>query len=71
MIRVTRLDGSQFFVNAEYLQTVESNPDTHLHLVNGHSYVVREPAEEIVERIIEYRRQTRGGGQPVLQLVRD
>ena len=42
MIRVTRLDGSVFYLNAEYIQTVESTPDTHIVLVTGISYVVQE-----------------------------
>lgn len=56
MIRVTRLDGSELYVNAEFIQTVQSSPDTHIVLINGSSYVVKEPDREIVSRIVEYRR---------------
>ena len=38
MILVTRLDNSQFYVNAEFIQSVESRPDTNITLINGHSY---------------------------------
>ena len=62
MIRMTRLDGTQFYVNAEFIQSVESTPDTHVVLLNGHSYVVRERDNEIVERILDYRRAAYGGG---------
>ena len=62
MILVTRLDGSRFYVNAELIQSVESRPDTHIVLVNGHSFVVREPDLEVVERILAYRRGVYGGG---------
>ena len=69
MIRVTRLDGTQFYVNAEFIQSVESTPDTHVVLLNGHSYVVQERDHEIVERIAEYRRGAGGGSRPPLQLI--
>jgi flagellar protein FlbD len=70
MIRVTRLDRSQFYVNAEFIQSVESTPDTHIVLFNGHSYVVTESDQEVVDRIIEYRSAAYGGGRaPALRVV--
>lgn len=69
MIQMTRLDGTQFYVNAEFIQSVESTPDTHVVLLNGHSYVVREPDEEIVRRILEYRSGTATSSRPPLQLL--
>ncbi len=62
MIRVTRLDGSELYVNAEFIQSVESTPDTHIVMVNGQSYVVTEPDVEVVEQILGYRRKVYGGG---------
>lgn len=70
MIRVTRLDHSQFYVNAEFIQSVESTPDTHIVLFNGHSYVVTERDHDIVDLILEYRRSLYGGGRaPHLRVV--
>lgn len=57
MILVTRLDGSELYINAEFIQSVQSTPDTHIVLINGSSYVVREPDRDVVDRILEYRRQ--------------
>ncbi len=72
MIRVTRLDRSEFVLNAEFIQSVESTPDTHVVLFNGHSFVVLEPADEVVERVLAYRRSVYGGvARPPLSLVRD
>ena len=68
MIRVTRLDQSEFYVNAEFIQTVESTPDTHVVLMNGHSYVVTEPDHEVVARIMRYRSAAYGGGHPAPNL---
>jgi len=69
VIQMTRLDGTQFYVNAEFIQSVESTPDTHVVLLNGHSYVVRELDEEIVRRILEYRGGTATTSRPALQLL--
>ena len=70
MIRVTRLDHSQFYVNAEFIQSVESTPDTHIVLFNGHSYVVTERDHDVVDLIMEYRRAAYGGGRlPHLRVV--
>ena len=40
MIRVTRLDKSEFYLNAEFILSVESTPDTHIVLLGGAKYVV-------------------------------
>ena len=57
MIAVTKLNGEQFMVNAELVELVESTPDTILSLTTGKKYMVRETVDEIVDRIIQYRRQ--------------
>ena len=58
MIHVTRLDGSDLVLNCELLETVERTPDTVITLFNGHKLVVRESVDEIVARVIRYRRAT-------------
>jgi len=60
VICVTRLNGSQVYVNAEHIQALEAMPDTHIQLTNGQSYIAREPVPELVERIIAYQRRVRG-----------
>ncbi len=58
MIHVTRLDGSDFVVNAGHLLLVEHTPDTVLVLTNGHRLMVRESVDEVVRRVIDFRRRT-------------
>jgi flagellar protein FlbD len=60
MIAVTRLDGSEVVVNAELLVLVEAMPDTHLTLMDGRQLIVREPPDEVVARVIAYRREAYG-----------
>lgn len=56
MILVSRFDGSEFYINAELIETVEMRPDTVISLTNGKKLVVRESADEVVSRIIGYKR---------------
>ena len=59
MIKVTRLNGKEFVVNAELIQYVEATPDTVITLVNHEKLVVKEPIDEIVKRVVEYGRALR------------
>jgi flagellar protein FlbD len=56
MIKVTRLDGSELFVNSDLLEFVEQCPDTVLSLVHGRKLVVKENSNQIVERVVEFKR---------------
>lgn len=56
MIKVTRLDHSELIVNAELIETVEATPDTVITLTNGKKLVVCEGVDEIIHRVLEYRR---------------
>ena len=61
MIRVTRLDGKELWVNCDQILTVEATPDTVLLLHGGLHLMVREPPEEVVERTVAYRRRIAAG----------
>ena len=56
MIEVTRLDGRNYYVNPHQIEYIESNPDTTLIMLSGKRLVVREPYDEIFERIVSYRK---------------
>jgi flagellar protein FlbD len=61
MIHVTRLDGSDVVVNADLIATIERTPDTNLALVTGARLMVRETVEEIVDRVVSFRRRSQLG----------
>jgi flagellar protein FlbD len=56
MLKVTRLDKSQLWLNAEIIDFVEATPDTVISLISDKKIVVKEPAEAEVDVIKEYRR---------------
>ncbi len=58
MIRLHRLDGSEFYLNPDHIEIIEVTPDTVITLTNGHRYVVRESVDEIVGSIVEFRRRS-------------
>jgi len=59
MIKLTRLNGKPFVVNAELIRTVESNPDTTISLINGDHFIVKETMEHVVQLAVDYGRSLR------------
>ena len=57
MIWVTRLNGEKFVINSDHIEIVEANPDTVITLTNGDKYIVKESVDEIIEKVIEFRRK--------------
>ena len=57
MIEVTRRTHERLLLNVDHIQMAEANPDTVLTLINGDKLVVAESTEEIVERIVAFRRR--------------
>jgi len=56
MIRLTRLDGEPFVLNAELIRFVEQRPDTFVTLTGGDRIVVKETMDEVVARAVAYQR---------------
>lgn len=59
MIKLTRINGDEFVVNAELIRFVESRPDTYVTLTTNDRFLVRESMEEVVMRSIAWSRAVR------------
>lgn len=64
MIKLTKFNSEarkkgEFILNAEVIQTIEETPDTVITLMNGQKFIVDEPADEVVRRVMKYRRALR------------
>lgn len=59
MIQLTRLNGSEFLLNAELIKFIEQTPDTIVTLRDGDKVMVQERPDEIVRRAIAYHRSLR------------
>lgn len=56
MIHVTRINHLPLVLNADLIEHMESTPDTVISLTNGQKLVVIESVDEVVKRVIDYRR---------------
>jgi flagellar protein FlbD len=69
VISLRRLNGSAFVLNADLIEQIESTPDTVITLTTGNNIIVKESLDEVIERIVAYRRrvtQERDAGQRTL-----
>ena len=55
MIRLTRINGSEFSLNPDLIHRAEETPDTVLTLIDGSRYVVVRTLDELIDRIVGYR----------------
>ncbi|MBI5210301.1 MAG: flagellar FlbD family protein [Elusimicrobia bacterium] len=66
MIHVHRLNGAEMVVNAELIESLEpGHQQSLICLATGNRIVVRESAEEVVQKVVEYRRKIHAEGKVV------
>ena len=56
MIKVTRFNQSELILNADLIEFIEATPDTVITMITGKKVLVRETADEVRLRALEYRR---------------
>lgn len=66
MIEVLRLDGKKYWVNPHMIESMEENPDLTLTMLSGKKLVVKNSSEDIIEKIIAYRKKLGIDKQEVL-----
>lgn len=57
MISVTGMNHKTIYLNADHIEKMEEVPETLITLTNGKKYIVLETTEEVIKRIIEYKRK--------------
>jgi len=60
VIRLTKINGEEIAVNAELIETVRATPDTVINLTTEKKILVLEDVDEVIKRIIDYRRNIMG-----------
>lgn len=55
MIKISRLNNTEFVLNCELIEFIEETPDTVITLTTGKKIVVKDSIEEIVKKVIEYK----------------
>ena len=61
VIQLTRLNNKPLAVNSDLIKFIENAPDTVLTLLNGEKVLVRESMDEVIDRIILFRRAVLAG----------
>jgi flagellar protein FlbD len=56
MIQLTRINHIPLILNADLIEHIETTPDTVISLTNGQKFMVLESTQEIIHKVIEYRR---------------
>lgn len=56
MIRVTRLNNQELFVNIDLIEFIEETPDTVISLTTGKKIIVKEDAKTVIDRIIQFKK---------------
>jgi flagellar protein FlbD len=56
MIKVTRLDGNEYFINPHQIECIEIKPDTTILMLSGKYHIIRESADDVLGKIDAYRR---------------
>ncbi|KAB0671873.1 flagellar FlbD family protein [Oryzomonas sagensis] len=64
MIPLTRLDKQVMYVNPDHIVSIEETPDTVITLFNGYHFIVKEPAADIITKVVAFRARIirRAGG---------
>lgn len=68
MIKLTRLNNQVVAINPDLIMWVEVSPDTTLVLVGGDKIIVREPLDELIARVVEFRRNVRQTDATMMRL---
>jgi flagellar protein FlbD len=57
MIVLHRLNGTEFLLNEDHIETMEETPDMIILFTNDRKYIVKEKREEILALIQEYKQK--------------
>jgi len=61
MIRLTRINHVPLVLNSDLIEHVEVTPDTVIAMTTGQKFMVAESAEEVIQKVIEFRRLIANG----------
>ena len=65
MISLTRLNHTPLVINPDLIVLMEETPDTIITLSNGEKVAVQEKINEIIRRVIEFRRRIFNPSLPI------
>ncbi|QEK12270.1 flagellar protein [Crassaminicella thermophila] len=57
MITVSKLNGKKCVINSDLIEHIETTPDTVITLTTGKKIIVLESIDQIIDKIIQYKRK--------------
>ncbi|GHU56823.1 hypothetical protein FACS1894132_14460 [Clostridia bacterium] len=57
MIALTKLNDTEFILNEDLIEIMEERPDTTIRLTNGNTYIAKETVDEVIKKIIYFKKQ--------------
>lgn len=57
MIKLTGMNGKELILNDNQIEKIEQVPETVITLANGNKYIVQQDSDEIIDKIIEFKRR--------------
>jgi flagellar protein FlbD len=66
MIRLTRINHSPLVLNADLIEHMETTPDTVISMINGQKFVVLESSEDVIQKVLDFRREILSNGPPLV-----
>lgn len=71
MITVHKISGVQIVINAELIESLEGGAQqTVVNLATGNRFIVRESADEITQKVLEYRRKVAANATAPINPIR-
>ncbi|MCX7885540.1 MAG: flagellar FlbD family protein [Caloramator sp.] len=67
MIKLTGFNHQVFYLNNDLIEKIEVTPDTVITLTTGKKFVVIETPEEIINKIVDFRRRYTLGSPEVIK----
>ncbi|MFL0251626.1 flagellar FlbD family protein [Clostridium neuense] len=57
MIKLNGMNGKSFVINDSQIEKIDEVPETVITLVNGNKYIVQETVDEVIDKVIMFKRQ--------------
>jgi flagellar protein FlbD len=58
MIKLTKQNDEAFYLNSDIIEVIKEVPHTVIFTIHEQKYLVKETADEVVEKIIIFKRRT-------------
>lgn len=71
MIELHRIDGTKILLNSDLIECIEEIPDTVLTLVTGNKYIVEEKFDQILKKIVEFRKKINAKGISYVKAIKE